>query len=348
MRRGALRVGLIGAAGEARLLAEAYVRAEGIEPAGVADPDQPDAAEALARAVGIGFEPNPERLIGSGVGGIEICLGPGSAPEWIERSAKAHKPCRTLYPAAEELEPLIDAHRAALSAGVPALLLYPPLHYAPLIKAKLLIQDEALGDVQTMRMRTVLGGNGGWWGSEPPRFDRSRGTRLLNGHAFDMLPLAALFIGPAERVFARLEPMDSAAACQLAWRYPGGRAHGVYEAINAPDTFFKSWHEPVSELFELAGTDGYLWLRRLRGMGQDRPALETYIHTKVTSYGGKMPIGWDTAFDAAVSAFADAIGGKRRRGKAHSDLDLGFAERMLRMMDAFERAAEGNKPIDLD
>ncbi|MDP8254249.1 MAG: Gfo/Idh/MocA family oxidoreductase [Candidatus Alcyoniella australis] len=331
------RVGLIGCCGEAEQLARAYVRSQHAELIGVADPDRPEAARALADELGIELYEDPLTLQ-KNAAAIEICLSPQTASDWIEHCVEAQQPCRALYPCAEELGRLQTLVRRCESFDIPALLLFPPLHYPPLIKARQLLRDELLGDVQTLRMRAILGGEGGWWEGGMPRFERPRGSLLLHDKLFDMLPLALLFIGSIEQMRARIEPPDASGAqsCQLSWRYEGGQGHGVFEALRAPQMFVKSWDEPMVEELELSGTDGYLWLHRMRGMGRDRPALETYVHTTLCAHGGKLPLQWSTVYDRAVRAFAESLGSKRH--KQTQGASLGLAVQALELVLELSRS----------
>ncbi|MCC6158062.1 MAG: hypothetical protein IT350_08405 [Deltaproteobacteria bacterium] len=329
MAEEAIGVVLIGAGPHARVWCEAYRPLAGVHLVGVYD-DDPDAATRLARQF-------PElavfRSLGDVLGNSEVWIAEIDTPV-LEALDVAEKCLEsgisvgirgTALHDATAVDAMVEAKQAKV-----ALRVYSPAHYSPIVTAaRELLNATRIGDVQTLRVRSVAGRHGR--ADEPIVTEPLPAAPIACGPEFEALPLAAL-LGPVRAVHA----WTTEAATLVTWHNAGeagARRFGVYEAVRAPGIVVRGPLEPVAESFEFAGTDGYIFGGALTGRDGDGPALATYIGDRYEVPIARFDEDPTTAYRAAA---ADLVRAARYRSKPEfADLE---AIRIARFREAIRES----------
>lgn len=334
----AIGVVLVGAGPHARAWCEAYRPLAGVHLVGVFD-DDPDAATRLARQF-------PELAVfgslGDVLGNSEVWIAEIDTPvldaldvagKCLESGISVGIRGTALHDAAT-VEALVEAKQAKV-----ALRVFSPAHYSPLVSAarELLIATR-IGDVQTLRVRSVAGRHGR--ADEPIVAEPLPAAPLVCGPEFEALPLATL-LGPVRGVHA----WTTEGATLVTWHNGGpmgARRFGVYEAVRAPGIIVRSPLEPVAESFELAGTDGYIFGGALTGRDGDRPSLATYIGDRYEVPMARFDEDPTAAYRLAA---ADLVRAARYRSKPEfADLE---AIRIARFREAIRESIRTGQEVSL-
>ncbi len=152
---------------------------------------------------------------------------------------------------------------AANAAAVPLRVLYLPFYFAPVQRAKQLIDAGTIGVPSSIRVRATLAGKGG---SAPPPWPEP--DNYLGHPAFDHFLLLVYLGGPAARVCAYLNPITADAGGQgvVSIEYRAPARFGALECTGAPGLYLRSDVYPYDLEAEVTGTDGIVFLQR--GMSQ--------------------------------------------------------------------------------
>ena len=137
-------------------------------------------------------------------------------------------------------------------------------HYPPLMKAFELLQDGAIGEPLTIRLKVMQGSmKQGWEIPEETvswRFDpaRSGGGRVIFDYGYHLFSVAMWLLGDVEKTHAYISYrstkfglLDSPAV--VTWKYKDSEKLGSYEAVNSGDLLVPSKYWPEDEWFEVSG-----------------------------------------------------------------------------------------------
>ena len=191
--------------------------------------------------------------------------------------------------------------------------------YPPLVKAKRLLDEGAIGEPLSIRIKCVQGSAGADW--EIPyrrwvwRFDpaQSGGGRVILDYGYHLFSVARWFLGEVDKIFAWITHrpiqhgwiLDSPAV--VIWKYRGAEKYGSYEAVTSDDMLVPTkYGRPEDEWVELTGTRGFIWVNRCTSMLLDRPALEMHRDGKTVAFPD-VDADWGASFVAGVQDFIDAI-----------------------------------------
>lgn len=304
----AIGVALVGAGNHAAAWCEAYRRLPNVHLVGVYD-DNSSQALALQRAF-------PELTVFVSLGDVlsnsEVWIAEINTPvlesmEAAERCLEAGVSIGLRTTAAADpqaLAAVLDKREKKVAVRA-----FSHAFYAPQMEEALgLIEDEALGDLQTLRVRSVVGRHG--------RADHPRlrwpisAAPVLCGPEFDALPLMAL-LGDVQAVHAR----QNDRVTLVRWRSGKGRGaerYGVYEAVRGTENVIRGPLEPMDVSFELAGTDGYLFVAGLVGKERERPPLSMYVRDGLRIPSTRIDDDPMTAYHSAAS---DLVRAARYRAK---------------------------------
>ncbi len=210
----------------------------------------------------------------------------------------------------EDCDRMIEAARAS---GVVLRVYENNVFYPPHVKAKAWIQDGAIGEPLSIRLRMAAGGKGGWhiplrswlWrlneqtcGGGPTIFDDGY-------HKFSM---ALHLLGPVETVHAWIDRSFGVidAPAVITFRYADRRAVGLIEATVSPQMFVRSRYYPVDERIEVTGTVGVLWVTRCAGRLLEEPPLLLYRDGEVRACEA-LRADWLDSFIDATCHFARSL-----------------------------------------
>lgn len=192
-------------------------------------------------------------------------------------------------------------------------------YYPPIVRAKELLDDGAIGEPLSIRIKVVQGTGGEGW--EVPyrrwawRFDPIKGGdgRVILDYGYHHFSLALWFMGEVEKVKAWITHrpiqngwiLDSPAVAM--WKYRNAEKYGNYEALTSDDLFVPSkYGRPEDEWIELSGSRGFIWINRCTSHLIDRPPLVMYRDGKTTEFDD-LDADWASSFIAGVADFAIAI-----------------------------------------
>ena len=220
--------------------------------------------------------------------------------------------------------------------------------YPPLVKAKELIEQGAIGEPLGVRIRLLSGGSGGWAvpaGAWEWRIKESEAGRGLNtfDHGHHLWSTAWFLLGESERVTAWIESNDGIMDCPavVMWKYKSGARLGVCDLIHAGELHIPSKYYANDEWIEITGTGGVLFIRRCTGNIHDGPALGLFDGGKMHAFD--VPSDWGLGFIGATRNFIDAI-----HARAPGMLSGEEAREVLRFSLAVQKSARARREVLLD
>jgi predicted dehydrogenase len=349
-----LRVGLIGVGRIADLHYEGYRNNPNAELSAICDVNE----ELLARRkdqwkVKSTYKDYRELLADGGIDAVEVITPHNLHKEIGVAALEAKKHVSMQKPMAmtiAECDALIDAAR---HSGKMFRVFENFRHYPPLVKALSLIQDDAIGEPLSIRIKVMQGSMSQGW--EIPdetvswRFDpaRSGGGRVIFDYGYHLFSVAMWILGDVDRVHAfisyrksKFGLLDSPAV--VTWKYKDADKYGSYEAINSGDLIIPTKYWPEDEWFEISGRRGFIWVNRCTSMLLDRPPLIMW-RDGITTEISNIDSDWAASFKNGVHDFVDSV----REGKqAHLTGEEG--RRVHQFCRAIQRSAAESREVKLD
>ena len=217
------------------------------------------------------------------------------------KAVSVQKPMCTTVADADRL---IDA---AGQAGRPLRVFENFIFYPPVAKAKTLLDEGAIGEPLTIRIKSNPGRSGTAWEVPVPArawrqdIDRIGGGPLVFDDGHHKFALARHFMGPAEEVHAwigRTTAPDGFvfdAPAMISFRFPGNR-YGNLEVVYSPELDVVTEHYPQDDRVEITGTRGVLRINRGHGqLGAAVAPVQLFRDGILTDYID-METGWETSF----------------------------------------------------
>jgi predicted dehydrogenase len=193
------------------------------------------------------------------------------------------------------------------------------IFYPPVMKARELIAEGAIGEPVSIRVKSNSGKSKTAW-AVPAYADAWRQDRARNGGgpiAFDdghhKFALAWLFMGLAEEVHAwigetpRPEGGVVDAPAIISWKFPRNR-FGHLEIAYSPDLELVTVHYAQDDRLEITGTSGVISMARGHGRLVEGPAL--MLHAGGKSVGYSFPdaeLGWEASFIHSTRHWIEAL-----------------------------------------
>jgi len=318
-----IRVGFIGTGRISDLHALEYLRNPHTEIVALCDSD-PGLASARAAAWGLDrpaiCADYRELLALDAVDLVEILLPHHLHAEAALAAFAAGKAVFLQKPIALNLadaELVIDA---AEQAGVPFRVYENFIFYPPVVTAKTLVDDGAIGRPLTIRLKSNAGRpESGWevpaealaWRLDPAR---AGGGPLVFDDGHHKFALAWHFMGQAEEVHAWIcstvvHGYEIDAPAIVSFRFPGERC-GNLEVVYSPELAIDSEHYSQDDRVEITGTRGVIWINRGHGQLGEVAPVQLYRGGVTTDYRS-METGWETSFVHATRHGIEAL----RRGE---------------------------------
>jgi predicted dehydrogenase len=193
------------------------------------------------------------------------------------------------------------------------------IFYPPVTKAKELVDQGAIGDLVSIRVKSNPGRSATAW-DVPAHADAWRQNLATNGGgplAFDdghhKFALGWHFMGPAEEVHAwigetpRREGGTIDAPGIISWKFPDNR-FGHLELAYSPDLEIVTVHYPQDDRLELTGTAGVISINRGHGRIVEGPALTLFADGKAEDFSfADADLGWEASFIHSTRHFIDAL-----------------------------------------
>ena len=189
-------------------------------------------------------------------------------------------------------------------------------YYKPLREAKRLLDEGAIGEPVSIRIKSLTGSaEHGWdipggaqdWRSDPAR---AGDGSVVFDHGQHIWSLAMYYMGDVESTFAYMGREEAESFHELrpgtlldnptmaSWKYRSGNRFGTWESVYSADMIIRSRYYPIYVWLEITGSSGILWINGFIGDKLDRPPLEMYRGGEVT--------GFDNISSDYKSSFADA------------------------------------------
>ena len=210
---------------------------------------------------------------------------------------------------------------AAEQAGVPFRVFENFIFYPPVVTAKALVDQGAIGEPLTIRLKSNVGHSQTAWPipkaaqewRQDPR--RAGGGPLLFDDGQHKFALAWHFMGPAEEVHAWIGSTQAPdgyvfdAPAMVSFRFPGGRC-GCLEVVYSRDLEIDTCHYAQDDRMEITGTRGVIWINRGHGQLGEVAPVQLYRDGVTTDYRS-LETGWETSFVRATRHGIEAL----RRGE---------------------------------
>jgi predicted dehydrogenase len=183
--------------------------------------------------------------------------------------------------------------------------------YPPLVKARELLLDGAIGRPLHFRMRTVAGDPGHGWAVPPDTWRwraelwREHGVgRLTFDDGHHKMAVALWLFGPVRDVFARIEETATPAGsidapASITWRHVDPPVHGIWDVTYAPRMRIDSRYYALDERFEITGETGVLQVTRATAAMLHVPPLTLYRDGVVTEFHA-LEGDWGASFREAT------------------------------------------------
>ena len=257
------------------------------------------------------------------------------------------KPMATSLAEADRLVAAVEA------AGRPFRVFENFLFYPPVLRARELVEQGAIGTPVSIRIKSHSGTSRTAW-PVPEAASRWRQNRAESGGGplvFDdghhKFALAWHFMGMAEEVHAfigRMRGPDGLvrdAPSVISFRFPGNRV-GSLEVVHSPGMELESRYYAQDDRVEITGTEGVLWISGGHGRLADTPPLVVYRDGAFTTMAD-MATGWEQSFLQASRHFLTCLAEDRPAMLSARD-----ARRVLRFALAAEESGRSGEVVRVD
>lgn len=351
-----VRVGIVGCGRIASLQVLGYLDHPHAEITAVCDVDERLAERSLqewgARRAYSDYE---QLLADPEVNAVEILL-----PHHLHRpvalaALAAGKHVSLQKPPTFTLGELEELAAAARMAGLRFRVFENFMYYPPHVKARELVEQGAIGEPVSVRIKTAAGRfEDGWnvpasaqaWRMNPATCG---GGPICFDHGYHCFNMARFFIRePVERVHAwihvsRFGPqsvMDGPAL--ITWKYAGIPKFGSWEVIASLGMKVRSQYYASDDRIEIHGTEGVIWVTRCTGALLEEPAVVLYRDGETRAWHD-LPTDWAESFRLGAHDFIDAL--RERRQPAQ---DATEAAATLRLAIAADVSASEAREVCLD
>jgi predicted dehydrogenase len=215
------------------------------------------------------------------------------------------------------------------------------MYYPPHLKARELIEEGAIGEPLSVRIKTAAGRpEDGWhvpretqaWRMDPATCG---GGPTCFDHGYHCYNMGRFFIRePVERVHAWIHVNrfgDDAlydGPALIGWKYAGVPKYGSWEVIASIGMRVRSSYYASDDRIEIHGTEGVVWVNRCTGKLLEEPALVLYRGGETRAFHD-IPSDWSESFRRGVADFIEALVEGRQpaqdRIDAHATLAFAIA-----------------------
>jgi predicted dehydrogenase len=221
--------------------------------------------------------------------------------------------------------------------------------YPPLVKAKKLLTEGAIGTPLHMRMKVVMADRAQAW-HVPDSASvwrhalaaEGRGGPAVFDHGHHMMAVALWLFGDVRDGFARIDRTATAsgvydAPATLTWRHADPPVHGMWDVSVALGMTLRTDYYADAERFEIQGDAGILTVTRCSDRMLDEPVLTLYRAGEVRAFHN-LDSDWGNSFVASTRHFLDVLAGR----EPQEALTAREGRRVIALYDLFARSnAEG-------
>lgn len=355
---GKLRVGVAGLGRIFALHARGYAGRDDVEVAALFDLDPARAAAEAAAFPGAVAVTSFEDLLHQNLDLIEILTPHPVHADQVVAALESGHHVSVQKPMAMTLDEADRMIAAAEASGKQFRVFENFRFYPPLVRARQLIQEGAIGRPLHCRMRTLAGDpsrawsvGGDTWRWRAAVFEKYRAGRLTFDDGHHRLATALWFFGPVRDVFARIDISQTPfgqidAPASITWRHVDPPVHVIWDVIHAPRLAIRTDYYSLDECFEITGELGVITVTRATGRMLDQPVLTLYRDGEVRAFHN-IESDWGASFVAASHAMIDALKAGEQapitgaEGRAVLELGLAIAESATREQPVVLAAGKG-------
>ncbi len=315
-----VHVGIIGCGRIAGLHALGYRDHPRAEIIAVCDRDADLAQHARAEwGASKAYHDYAQLLADPDINAVEILLPHHLHREVAIAALQAGKHVSLQKPPTLTLRDLDTVHEAAMDAGRRLRVFENFMYYPPHVKARELVQEGAIGEPLSVRIKTAAGRfDDGWrvpmtsqaWRMNP---ETCGGGPTCFDHGYHCYNMGRFFIPePVERVHAWIH-VNRFGADQLydgpafiSWKYAGVPKFGSWEVIASIGMRVRSKYYASDDRIEIHGSEGIIWVNRCTGFLLDEPALVLYRDGETRAWHD-IPSDWADSFRLGAHEFIDAL-----------------------------------------
>ncbi len=221
--------------------------------------------------------------------------------------------------------------------------------YPPLVRARHLLREGAVGKPLHFRMKVVMADRAQAW-TVPEAASRwrhalaaeGRGGPMVFDHGHHMMAVALWLFGDVRDGFARIERTETAsgiydAPATLTWRHADPPVHGMWDVSLALKMTLRTDYYADAERFEIQGEEGILTVTRCSDRMIDEPVLTLYRDGEVRAFHN-LDSDWGNSFARSTRHFLDVLAGREEQ----EILTAREGRRVIALYDLFQRSnAEG-------
>ncbi len=249
----------------------------------------------------------------------------------------------------DEADQLVDA---AVAAKTPFRVFENFLFYPPIVKARALVDDGAIGTPLTIRLKSNSGNRQLAWkvpdAAQAWRQDRTKagGGPCVFDDGHHKFAIAWHFMGPADEVHAWISHTEMPngsmrdSPAMISMRFPGKR-YGNFEVVHSPELTVITKHYAQDDRVEITGTKGVVMVNHGHGRLAD-VAPVVLLRDGVLTEFRDMETGWESSFVNCTRHYIDAL---RRGEPARLSSEDGRA--VLRFGLAAEESARLGRAVDV-
>jgi predicted dehydrogenase len=227
------------------------------------------------------------------------------------------------------------------------------LFYPPLVRARQLLREGAIGKPLHFRMKVVMADRAQAW-HVPEAASRwrhalaaeGRGGPIVFDHGHHMMAVALWLFGDVRDGFACIERTESAAGvydapATLTWRHADPPVHSVWDVSVALKMTLRTDYYADAERFEIQGEEGILCVTRCSDRMLDEPALTLYRDGEVRAFHN-LDSDWAASFAPSTRHFIDVIAGRAEQ----EILTAREGRRVIALYDLFHRSNAERRAIE--
>ena len=219
------------------------------------------------------------------------------------------------------------------------------IFYSPLVKARELMLEGAIGRPLHFRMKVVMADRAQAW-HVPDSASRwrhalaaqGRGGPIVFDHGHHMMAVALWLFGDVRDGFACIERTETPAGvydapATLMWRHADPPVHGTWDVSLALKMTLRTDYYADAERFEIQGEEGIIEVTRCSDRMLDEPALTLYRDGEVRAFHN-LNADWGASFARSTCHFLDVLHGR----EPEEALTAPDGRRVIALYDLFQRS----------
>ena len=225
--------------------------------------------------------------------------------------------------------------------------------YPPLVKARKLLLEGAIGKPLHFRMKVVMADRAQAW-RVPDATSRwrhalaaeGRGGPMVFDHGHHMMAVALWLFGEVRDGFACIERTETSAGvydapATLMWRHTDPPVHGTWDVSLALRMTLRTDYYADAERFEIQGEEGIIHVTRCSDRMLDEPALTLYRDGEVRAFHN-LDTDWGASFTLSTRHFLDVLAGR----EPEEALTGQEGRRVIALYDLFQRSSAERRALD--